>query len=710
MTWLIPLGLLGLLGIAALIVIYILKPKFQEKQVSTTFVWKLTLKYNKKKIPFQWLTGSIILIVQILMIGLIAFMMTHPIFISHASPNETIIILDASAHMMAHCDEGEIRFTRAIREIRDMADNASESSRMSLIIGNESPSFLVNRADSREAIVSALDTRVSPTFGTMDIDAAMYQAQTILELNPNAEVILFTARQFSDPGIVTIRDMSEGEWNAAILDFRYELNDGWFDFEARVASFNATADLSMRLYITDTAIYGNTLVERTRPVGTITRRLVENEETTVRWTGSSTQIHSFREARIVFVNPQHSYPIGSPNRYRVYDIGDSFGFDNEFVLISNEAERFHVQIISPRPDFLSAALIAIGGVEVTVAPMFPSGGDDDGTGTPIPDTGLTIDDFIVITSGFHLYIFDGVIPRSLPQDGVVWFFNPPGCIDVGDVRVNFAPTPLDTFASPHGQFIVPSSGGFEAHTQVLGSISHITNVFFSNPNPVLRPRTVEMMQVTEHSIGFQSLLHGEESFGGLIPYPPALLVRHGDDVQTVFVMPLNIENSNIHVTILPVLIRSMLNFSITQTTFETILYVGDSFVIHPRQNVSHLEITHPGALPQRVLAGTIPVVARVPGRILIEQYIPPILAPTPDNPNNMTASVIIRESVFVRVPIFESQFTESGGAIPIPTLGPGGSDENMPMAQNPVDIIFFLAIALIVFINVEWFLHFRELR
>ena len=51
MTLLTPLGLIGLLGVVALIIIYIIKPNFQQKFISSTYVWKLSLKYRKKKIP-----------------------------------------------------------------------------------------------------------------------------------------------------------------------------------------------------------------------------------------------------------------------------------------------------------------------------------------------------------------------------------------------------------------------------------------------------------------------------------------------------------------------------------------------------------------------------------------------------------------------------------------------------------------------------------
>ena len=73
MKFALPLGLLGLIAIAALILIYILKPKYQDKKVSSTYVWKLSLRYQKRKVPLQWLKSSLLLIVQIIIIIVLAF-------------------------------------------------------------------------------------------------------------------------------------------------------------------------------------------------------------------------------------------------------------------------------------------------------------------------------------------------------------------------------------------------------------------------------------------------------------------------------------------------------------------------------------------------------------------------------------------------------------------------------------------------------------
>ena len=62
MTLLLPLGLLGLISLAVLLLIYLLRPNYQQKLVSSTFVWKLSLKYKKNRMPISRLRNILILI------------------------------------------------------------------------------------------------------------------------------------------------------------------------------------------------------------------------------------------------------------------------------------------------------------------------------------------------------------------------------------------------------------------------------------------------------------------------------------------------------------------------------------------------------------------------------------------------------------------------------------------------------------------------
>ena len=222
MNLLFPLGLLGLLGIAVLILIYILKPNYQQKIISSTYVWKLSLRYKRKRVPINRLRSILLLICQILIITSCAFILARPIIeaVQRNRSEEKIAVIDASANMLTQGESGS-RFERAVEQVRQLAEETfAKGERLSVIIAGETASYLVQRfgADMSEDVYARLDALVQPTlqcsYGVGDIDGAMDLAEDILEDNPDAEVLLYTATEYIDAGSATVVDVSEdGEWN-----------------------------------------------------------------------------------------------------------------------------------------------------------------------------------------------------------------------------------------------------------------------------------------------------------------------------------------------------------------------------------------------------------------------------------------------------------------------------------------------------------------
>ena len=106
MTWLTPLGFLGLIGLIILIIIYIIKPNYQHKFISSTFVWKRSLKFRKKKIPLNTLRNILLFICQVLILTGVTCILAQPFIHTDNSKSEgdVILIIDASASMHAEND------------------------------------------------------------------------------------------------------------------------------------------------------------------------------------------------------------------------------------------------------------------------------------------------------------------------------------------------------------------------------------------------------------------------------------------------------------------------------------------------------------------------------------------------------------------------------------------------------------------------------
>ncbi|MBO5510612.1 MAG: BatA domain-containing protein [Clostridia bacterium] len=94
MSFLYPLGLLGLIGIPILILVYIIKSKYTEQTVASTYLWTLSERFLKRKRRPSPLAGIISLILQILAVTLISLAIAHPIITVPDSANEYCFILD----------------------------------------------------------------------------------------------------------------------------------------------------------------------------------------------------------------------------------------------------------------------------------------------------------------------------------------------------------------------------------------------------------------------------------------------------------------------------------------------------------------------------------------------------------------------------------------------------------------------------------------
>ena len=136
MTFLYPLGLIGLIGIPILIVIYIIKSKYTEQTIASTYLWTLSERFLKRRNPLSKLTGIISLLLQLFLIAVISLSIAHPIFILDGAANEYCFILDASGSMNMVSGE-KSRFDSGKEEILSVINSATDGSVYSLVLVGE---------------------------------------------------------------------------------------------------------------------------------------------------------------------------------------------------------------------------------------------------------------------------------------------------------------------------------------------------------------------------------------------------------------------------------------------------------------------------------------------------------------------------------------------------------------------------------------------
>lgn len=409
MSWLTPIGFLGAIGLIILIIIYIIKPNYQQKFISSTFIWKLSLRYKKKKIPISQLRNILIFICQVLIISALTCILAQPFIAGdkQAGYTEKIVIIDASASMRTETNK-VTRFERAVDEVLDLVQEAVENDgALTVILAGSEASYVVQRAgaefhlEMKEKIQALIDPATfACTYGNADIEGAIELAEEVLLDNPEAEILLYTGASYIDAGKVTVVDISDvSEWNAAILDVRAVVEEGYYRFEVDVASYNRDASISVNLDVNGV----NIAMEQFNLLGNA--ECVNNEVTTLIFNLESGLV----EDGIYSYEYAHAYIQES----------DNFSEDNSFYLYGGTKLPLKVQYYSAVPNnFYSGVLMGL---------RQALGGYWDFDIDEVQDSWQAIEAGYgkeYALEGYDIYIFEHYMPTTLPTDGLVILATP----------------------------------------------------------------------------------------------------------------------------------------------------------------------------------------------------------------------------------------------------------------------------------------------
>ena len=194
MGLLIPIAL-GLLALAIpIILLYMLRLRRQDVEVSSSFLWRRALQDRTANMPWNKLRRNLLLLLQLLLLLLLVLSLARPFFeATTVAAGNMVVILDASASMQAVDEQGgSSRFERARNEANALIDALSGDARMSLVLAGPVPQVAVAASNNKAALRSAL-TSLSASNGGTDM------AQSIT-------LAAATARQMGDATVVLISD------------------------------------------------------------------------------------------------------------------------------------------------------------------------------------------------------------------------------------------------------------------------------------------------------------------------------------------------------------------------------------------------------------------------------------------------------------------------------------------------------------------------
>lgn len=539
MTWLTSLGFLGLLGLLVLILIYLLKPNFQQQSVSSTYIWKLSLKYKRRKNPISKIRNLLILICQILIITACAFILAQPAIADSTATvsNEKVVIIDASASMMVREGyDGSTRFDRAVEAASEYcADILSDGGTVTVILAGakaEYETFRINK-DSPSAfmlptifddLIDIYDYKC--TFGMADIKGAIELAEPITIDNPQAEVVLYTGTEYHDTGKVRVVDVrSSEEWNVAILDARAILDDGYYRFDVDLVSYGRNVEVTLKCE-----------VDGVNPNFENDQGTTKNYAELVQLTGDAVQTISFAPHTMKGESGVYSYD----NAHVFFEAKDSFLYDNNFYIYGGKVEPVKIQYsTTARNPFFSNILSAVndayrGKLDIQVT-MLRNG--EDGA-----------------KEGFDLYIYEHKIPEDIPTDGVVFLVD------------------LD---------IVPKSVNITLGDYVTTSIDNMF-VFEKGEKHVISEYIFSDISVSE----YQRIVEFDSSRYVPIMYcegDPVLLCENSPEAKVV-IMPCDIHFMDMAITQFPSVMYGIIEYFFPLTTEKRVYDVNETITVNSRSN------------------------------------------------------------------------------------------------------------------------------
>ena len=394
MTFLYPLGLLGLIGIPIVIIIYILRSKYNEQTVTSNYIWHLSDRFLKRRNPLSGLTGIISLVLQILTIAAISLALARPMFILKGMAHNYCFVLDSSSSMNMLSDGDDSRFDVAKEEIIDIIKDSKNGSTYSLITvaGTTVTQFEhITSKDTARELVSGLE----PTHTPSEYSDALTAAQSYFDANPSSFIYLLTDKSFAEAQNVEIIDVSaEREENYAVFDVSYSQTGGKLTATASVISYASDTELNVRL-----TVDGNPDKSSAKTVSVKSGELTE-----VTLECATTRFASFD---IEVTN------------------ADGYALDNVITTHNPENEKsYSILIVSETGFFLEASLDALTDSDITV---------------------IAPDEYATHEGEYGLYIFDSFEPDKLPN-GAVWLINTDrsiedsgfsvrGKVSIGDVDV-----------------------------------------------------------------------------------------------------------------------------------------------------------------------------------------------------------------------------------------------------------------------------------
>ncbi len=187
MTWLTPMigAIAASIAVPSLIILYFLKLKRRELEVSSTLLWKKAVQDLQANAPFQRLRRNLLLFLQLLVLAAALLAVAQPQRKGDSGPGEKgVILIDRSASMatmdemsngrpMSRLDKAKIDAERFVDELPSGGLFESSQSGEAMVIAFDTSADVVQTFTTNKGLLKQAIRSIQPSDAPTSIDQAM---------------------------------------------------------------------------------------------------------------------------------------------------------------------------------------------------------------------------------------------------------------------------------------------------------------------------------------------------------------------------------------------------------------------------------------------------------------------------------------------------------------------------------------------------------
>ena len=412
-----PLALLVLIPV--IILLYMLKQKAKEYPFSSSMLWREIYNNIEATKPWEKLKKNLLMILQIVTVLLLIFALMAP-YLKRGGRrfDNVILVIDTSASMGIRYNEDRTRLEEASERACDYVDTLSETAQVTILTSDQEAgivkSNVTDKSDLRKALREIQGTDLKGDAGTA------------------VSVVQSMANQWEQYEAVFLTDtpVELGSLEARVINLYTDYQNLSMDYIGYGTEYDEAGNPSLTV------------------IGKITNGTASDVVTDVNLYGDDTLL-MVQSVQVPAASSQFFYfqQVDFNGNVLMAEINnkDDLEADNRAYAARKGQGQERVLLVTNDNMFLEKAIVNVSWVDLYKTNQLSAVGKDE---------------------EFDLYIFDGMVPDTLPEEGNIIYMNPPPgngitvSASITSVNLEFLETEITSYVSGF-HFGVSSAREFE---------------------------------------------------------------------------------------------------------------------------------------------------------------------------------------------------------------------------------------------------------